>query len=62
MGEFATLLGVNPRTVRRWLALGLLPYVQLPGGVRRIPYNELKSILQCRLGKSEAVARHGGVE
>jgi excisionase family DNA binding protein len=45
VGEFATLLDVNPRTVRRWMTRGLLSYVQLPGGERRIPCEELESIV-----------------
>jgi excisionase family DNA binding protein len=45
VGEFASLLDVNPRTVRRWMTQGLLSYVQLPGGERRIPYEELASVI-----------------
>jgi excisionase family DNA binding protein len=45
VGEFASLLDVNPRTVRRWMTRGLLSYAQLPGGERRIPYEELESIV-----------------
>ena len=46
VGEFASLLDVNPRTVRRWMARGLLSYAQLPGGERRIPCSELESVIQ----------------
>jgi excisionase family DNA binding protein len=45
VGEFAAILQVNPRTVRRWLANGLVTCVRLPGGERRIPSVELDAIL-----------------
>ena len=45
VGEFASLLGVNPRSVRRWLTRGLLPYIELPGGERRIHKSALDAIL-----------------
>ena len=47
VGEFAALLDVNPRTVRRWMSRGLVAYVRLPGGERRIPRDELTAIF-CR--------------
>jgi excisionase family DNA binding protein len=45
VGEFAAILQVNPRTVRRWLANGLVACIRLPSGERRIPRPELDSIL-----------------
>ena len=45
VGEFAAILQVNPRTVRRWLSNGLVTCVRLPGGERRIPALELDVIL-----------------
>ena len=50
VGDFAALLDVNPRTVRRWIDRGLLSYVQLPGGERRIPRDEAAAILRRRRG------------
>ena len=44
VGEFAALLDVNPRTVRRWISRGLVAYVRLPGGEHRIPRDELTAI------------------
>jgi len=44
-GKAASLLGVHPRTVRRWLNAGLLGYVELPSGERRIPQSEMEPFL-----------------
>ncbi|MAF52346.1 MAG: helix-turn-helix domain-containing protein [SAR202 cluster bacterium] len=46
VGEFANLLDVNPRTVRRWMTSGLLSFVRLPGGERRVPHDELHAVLR----------------
>lgn len=51
-GKAASLIDVHPRTLRRWMDRGLLGYVQLPSGERRIPADELDAILQRRGGKS----------
>ena len=45
VGEFAAILRVNPRTVRRWLSNGLVTFVRLPSGERRIPGLELDVII-----------------
>ncbi|MDP6420400.1 MAG: helix-turn-helix domain-containing protein [SAR202 cluster bacterium] len=45
-GKFASLIGVHPCTIRRWMDRGLLDYVRLPGGERRIPESELNAIIQ----------------
>ena len=37
---------MDPKTVRRWLKAGKLPYVRLPGGERRIPQDVLDAILR----------------
>lgn len=34
--EAADLLEVDPRTVKRWMDQGILPYIKLPSGTRRI--------------------------
>jgi len=47
IAEFASLLGVSPRTVRRWLTRGLLPFIRLPGGERRVHQYQLEAILRC---------------
>ena len=46
VGEVAAELGVHPRTVRRWLSQGRLPYVRLPGGERRIPRDVIDGLLE----------------
>lgn len=42
----ATVLGVHERTVRRYIALGLLPYQRLPGGHYRIAEPEILNLLE----------------
>jgi excisionase family DNA binding protein len=43
--EVAAHLSVHPRTVRRWLEAGKLPYRRLPGGERRIPLEVLRGMI-----------------
>ena len=45
VGEVATLLGVHPKTVRRWLKADQLPWVRLPGGERRVPSDAVQRVL-----------------
>ena len=45
VGQVAALLGVNPRTVRRWLTLRQLAFFTTPGGERRVPMSEVERIL-----------------
>ena len=45
VGQLAALLGVSPRTVRRWLSRGQLRYVRLPGGERRVPRQEIDKVI-----------------
>jgi putative resolvase len=45
VGEVAALLGVNPRTVRRWLTWHQLAFYTTPGGERRVPKSEVERIL-----------------
>ena len=44
-GLVASLLGVSPRTIRRWIALRQIDYFTTPGGERRVPLSEVKRIL-----------------
>ena len=45
VGQVATFLGVNPRTVRRWLTLRQVAFYTTPGGERRVPMSEVERIL-----------------
>ena len=54
VGEFAALLNVHPRTVRRWITRGLVTYVRLPGGERRIPRDEFTAIFRRSTESSAA--------
>ena len=45
IGQAAAILGVNPRTVRRWLTLSQVAFYTTPGGERRIPTSEVERIL-----------------
>ncbi len=44
-GEVAERLGVHERTVRRYISLGLLRHVRLPGGHYRVPENALSEFM-----------------
>ena len=44
-GQVAKLLGVNARTVRRWIALRQIDCFSTPGGERRVPMSEVERIL-----------------
>ena len=59
-GKAASLLGVHVRTIRRWLDAGLLGYVQLPSGERRIPHSELEPYLVVRAQAERQEAVHHG--
>lgn len=41
VGEVAHLLRVAESTVRKWIAAGRIPFLELPGGEYRIPRLEL---------------------
>lgn len=45
VGQVASLLGVNPRTVRRWLTSRQVNFYTTPGGERRVPLSEVERIL-----------------
>jgi putative resolvase len=45
VGRVANLLGVSPRTVRRWVAQGRIRSVRLPTGERRVPAAEIDVML-----------------
>lgn len=49
VAETARLLGVSDYTVRRWAHDGELPYIQLPGGQRRIRRVDVDAILTPRI-------------
>lgn len=51
--EAAAFLGVSERTLRRYLALGLLPYGRLPGGHYRLLEETLVEFL-ARRGSKDA--------
>jgi len=53
VGQVALLLGVNPRTVRRWLTRYQLEFFITPGGERRIPMPEVERILGRVLTENE---------
>ena len=41
--EVADIFRVHPRTVKRWLDAGRLPYVTTPGGRRMIPASAINT-------------------
>jgi excisionase family DNA binding protein len=45
VGDVAKHLGVNPRTIRRWLSWRQVKFYTTPGGERRIPTSEVERIL-----------------
>ena len=45
VGQVAALLGVNSRTVRRWLTWRQLAFYTTPGGERRVLKSEVERIL-----------------
>ncbi len=47
-GQVAALFRVHPRTVIRWAAAGLLPYVVTLGGQRRFPAAGVQALLARR--------------
>lgn len=44
-GEVAALFRVDPKTVTRWAAMGLLKAVRTPGGQRRYRESEVLALL-----------------
>ena len=44
-GEFAALMGVDPKTVARWSKDGLVPFVRTPGGHRRYRESVVRAVL-----------------
>ena len=47
-GQFARECGVAETTVKRWIRTGRIEFVELPGGERRIPRDELDRVLTRR--------------
>lgn len=41
-GEIAKMFGVTSRTVSNWCDQGLLPFIAMPSGHRRIPASAIK--------------------
>jgi len=44
-GQAASFFGVNPRTIRRWVALRQIRFITTPGGEHRIPMAEIARLL-----------------
>lgn len=47
--EVAQIFGVTPQAVSAWMRNGHLPYVQLPGGGRRVRRVDVDEILTPRI-------------
>ena len=45
VSEAARILGIHPRTLRRWLVAGRVPHVRLPTGERRIERSHIDDLL-----------------
>lgn len=55
--EAAAIVGVSPRTLRRWIRAGLLPQVSI-GGYRGVLRKDLlETLRQARSGSCGAAAR-----
>jgi excisionase family DNA binding protein len=48
--QVAALFSVNPKTVTRWAAAGLLSSVRTPGGHRRFRSSEVFALLHQSVG------------
>lgn len=44
-GEVAKIFGVDPKTVTRWAAAGLIRSIRTPGGHRRFRMSDVQKIL-----------------
>ena len=53
-GQVASLLSVNARTVRRWIALRQICCFTTPGGARGFPASEVERVLGHSLVTREA--------
>jgi excisionase family DNA binding protein len=53
-GEVALLFRVDPKTVTRWAAAGLIGSVRTPGGHRRFRESEIRALLE---GEDDIVER-----
>ena len=47
IAEFAERIGVHRITVQRWLSKGLIPFVRLPSGERRISSEVADDLLRA---------------
>ena len=56
--EIARLKGVSLRTVRRWIASGVLPSAKV-GGVRLVAKREVDRLLSPALGNVDSVLHDG---
>ena len=45
-GEVASMFRVDPKTVTRWAAAGLITSIRTPGGQRRFRMSEIYHLLQ----------------
>lgn len=57
VAQAASLLNVSDRTVRRWIAAGKIPYLELPGGGYRIPQGALLASLRGTYDLAEELRR-----
>jgi excisionase family DNA binding protein len=55
--QAAAVLGVHERTVRRYLAAGLLAHRRLPGGHYRIPARAIEQLWSVGPAQAEPAAR-----
>jgi excisionase family DNA binding protein len=60
--QAAAFLGVSERTLRRYLALGLLSYGRLPGGHYRLREETLEDFLARRGSNQQSYPRQRGRE
>ncbi len=54
--EVAGHFGVSYPTVSRWCDMGLIEYLRLPSGIRRIPASEIKRLEEHEIGKDQPAA------
>ncbi len=58
--EVARLLRVGESTVRKWIAGGRIPFLELPGGEYRIPRTELTRGIRANVDVDKVLERVEG--